>query len=129
MMQITIGKRCSGKTTRLIERSAREGLYILTATKHRAQAIFDRARDMGFYIPFPVTAEEYYRSNGFAGSIIRRKGLLIDDMDDVIQVMLTGIPIREVTMTDHKNIEYLDVQRPFCGGEAEKQDGNSLYNI
>ena len=33
MMNVVIGERCSGKTTRLIERSAKEGIYILAPTK------------------------------------------------------------------------------------------------
>ena len=108
MMNIIIGERCSGKTTRLIERSAKEQLYILTSTKHRARAIFDTAKRMGLVIPYPVTVEEYFRGSKFAGSSIRRDGLLIDDSDDVLRVIFRGIPIREVTMTDYGNVERLD---------------------
>ena len=108
MTKYLIGERCSGKTTRLILRSAEEQLYILTSTKHRAQAIFDNARNMGLDIPFPVTLDEYLRGNKFQGSSIRRDGILIDDLDDVIRTLFSSIPIHEVTLTDHGNVERLD---------------------
>ena len=106
-MNIIIGERCSGKTTRLIERSAKEQLYILTSTKPRADAIFDNARRMGLVIPYPITVEECLHGNRFRSSSIRRDGILIDDFDDVLRVIFTGIPIHEVTITDYGNIEHL----------------------
>lgn len=108
MTNYLIGERCSGKTTRLILRSARDQLYILTSTKYRAHAIFDAARDMGLVIPFPVTLDEYLRGTKFQGSSIRRDGLLIDDVDDVVRTLFAGIPIHEVTLTDYGNVERLE---------------------
>lgn len=107
MTNITIGERGSGKTTKLIKRSAFEGLYILVATRHRAQALVSDAKDMGLIIPFPVTVDEYLKSNRLDGSSIRRDGLLIDDADDVLQQIFAGIPIKEVTVTDRGNISWL----------------------
>ena len=107
-MNVVIGKRCSGKTTRLIERSAKEGIYILVATKNMARCIADQAKKMGLEIPFPVTLDEYLRGNKFQGSSIRRDGLLIDDLDMVLHQLFGGIPIREVTLTDRGNVEKLE---------------------
>lgn len=109
-MNIVIGERCSGKTTRLIERSAKDQLYILTSTKPRARAIFDNAIRMGLDIPYPITVEEYLRGDKFRGSSIRRDGILIDDLDDVLRVIFTGIPIHEVTMTDYGNVKRLKMR-------------------
>lgn len=106
-MNIVIGERCSGKTTRLIERSAKEGRYILVANKAMARCIADQAKEMGLDIPFPVTLDEYLRGNKFQGSSIRRDGLLIDDLDMVLDLLFRGIPIREVTLTDRGNVEKL----------------------
>lgn len=106
-MNIVIGKRCSGKTTRLIERSAKEGIYILVANKAMARCIADQAKEMGLDIPFPVTLDEYLRGNKFQGSSIRWDGLLIDDLDMVLNRMFRGIPIREITLTDRGNVEKL----------------------
>ena len=102
-MQITIGERCSGKTTKLIKRSAAEGSYILVATKHQASAIFKQASEMGFDIPYPVTVEDYFNYK-FRGSDITRKGILIDEVDLILQYIFAGIPIREITLTDRGNI-------------------------
>ena len=108
MMNIVIGERCSGKTTRLIERSAKEGIYILVANKEMARCIVDQAKEMGLEIPFPVTLDEYLRGNKFQGSSIRRDGLLIDDLDMVLHQLFGGIPIHEVTLTDRGNVEKLE---------------------
>lgn len=108
MTNIMIGERCSGKTTHLIERSAREQIYILTSTKERAGCIAKQAKEMGLNIPFPVTVWEYFRSDKFRGSSIRIDGLLIDDVDDVIKEIFCGIPIHAVTLTDHGNIKRLE---------------------
>lgn len=107
-MKIIIGERCSGKTTRLIERSAKDQIYILTSTSHRAHAIADVARNMGLVIPHPVTLREYLHGNRFHGSFIRRDGLLIDDADDVLRLLFDGIPIHAITLTDHGDVEQLE---------------------
>ena len=50
--QITIGKKQSGKTTKLIKRAAEEDLYILTSDKYRASCIFSICKKVNdlFYI-------------------------------------------------------------------------------
>lgn len=62
------------------------------------------ATEMGLTIPFPVTVDEYFRSDKFRGSSIRRDGLLIDDADDVLQAIFYTIPIKEITITDHDEV-------------------------
>ena len=107
MTKVTIGKRGTGKTTKLIQRSAREGSYILTSTAFRALEILDAARDMGLNIPYPVTLHDYFHNNKFSSSTIQRKGILIDDVDAVVVALFAGIPIHEMTMTDFGNTEQL----------------------
>ena len=109
-MQITIGERCSGKTTKLIKRSAAEGSYILVATKCQAEKIAKQAREMGFDIPYPVTVEDYFKYK-FRGSDITRKGILIDEVDLVLQYIFAGIPIREITLTDRGNIGSISIPK------------------
>ena len=99
-MDIIIGKRGYGKTTKLIRRSSDENLYILVASGERAYQVAQMATEMGLTIPFPVTVDEYLRSDKCRGSSIRRDGLLIDDADDVFKVIFAGIPIKEITITD-----------------------------
>ena len=98
-MQAIIGGRRSGKTAELIRRSAESGTYILVSDRARASQIADQARAMGLYIPFPVTLEEYYRFHGFAGSSIRRDGVYIDNVEDVLRRMLPEIEVKAFTCT------------------------------
>ena len=107
MTNYLIGERCSGKTTRLIERSAKEGSYILVANKDMARFVADQAKEMDLEIPYPITVGEYLNSDGFPGSSVRRDGLLIDELDLVLNRLFRGIPIREVTLTDRGNVERL----------------------
>ena len=97
-MQVIMGGRRSGKTAELIKRSAENGIYILVSNRARASQIADQARAMGYNIPFPVTLEEYYRSHGFAGSSIRRDGLYIDDVKDVLQRTFREVEIKTFTL-------------------------------
>lgn len=114
-MQVTIGERQSGKTTKLIKRSAAEGSYILVATKRQANNIFKQASEMGIKIPFPVTIDEVlnYRnfvqctkshSNTMEGTSVYKKGILIDEISSVLEYIFNGIPIHEITITDYGNI-------------------------
>lgn len=97
-MYTIVGGRHSGKTIELIKESARTGTYIMAANKERARYLFDFAKKLGIDIPYPVTPEEYFR-NRFDGSIIRKKGIYVDDADDVLQKIFGEIPIRAVSIT------------------------------
>ena len=111
-MDITFGERGSGKTTKLIKRSNAIDIPILTATKFRAEALYRDAERMGLKIPSPITIEEYLRDrNKFKYSDVFRDGLLIDDVEDVLQQIFAGIPIREVTVTNGGNINWL---KSYC---------------
>lgn len=103
-MDIIIGKRGYGKTTKLIRRSAEENIYILTTDGLRAKRIAKMAKEMGLDIPYPVTVNEYFLDDRFKGSSIRRDGLLIDDADDVFKTIFAGIPIKEITITDNNDV-------------------------
>lgn len=98
-MQVIMGGRRSGKTAELIKRSAESGIYILVSSRAMASQIFDQARAMGYAIPFPVTLEEYYRSKGFAGSSIRRDGVYIDNVEDILRRMFYEFEIKAFTCT------------------------------
>lgn len=107
--EILVGVSGAGKTAELIKRSAESGIYILVANPKRAEIIAKQARDMGLYIPFPVTLKEWLRSDTkFHGSSIRRDGLLIDDIDDVIKELFSPIEIKAVTLRTPNVITNLD---------------------
>ena len=102
-MQIILAERGVGKSTELIKQSAATGVYILVATRERARYLADMARNLELRIPFPVTIDEFFYSNGFRGSCIRRDGILIDDAEDVLQHFLAGISIRTMTITKRED--------------------------
>ncbi len=96
MTEIIAGKRQSGRSTALIRKSAETGIYILVANRKRAEHLALLARDLGYNIPFPVTLQDYLRCR-FAGSCIRREGIFIDDVDDVVEELFNPIEIKAVT--------------------------------
>lgn len=96
MTEIIAGKRQSGRSTALIKKSAETGIYILVANRKRAEHLALLARDLGYDIPFPVTLRDYFRSK-FTGSCIRRDGIFIDDVDDVVEELFYPIEIKAVT--------------------------------
>lgn len=107
--EIIYGEGGTGKTTELIKRSAESGIYIVVADRKRAEILVEQAEDMKLYIPFPVTLQEWLRSsNRFHGSSIRRDGLLIDDIDEVIKELFFPIEIKAVTLRTPKIITNLD---------------------
>ena len=123
--KVIVGNRQSGKTTELIKMSAKNNIYILVANYPRAYYLFQQARDMGYEIPFPVTLHEYLYSNRFVGSIIRRDGLYIDDVEDVLTELFKPIEIKAITVTKYNfttleggiDMEKLDekIQKVFFG--------------
>lgn len=104
-MKKIILPRGKGKTTELIKLSADTQKYILVADRNRVREIQHMAEKMGLDIPYPVTVEEYHR-NHFQGSFIRKQGLLIDDVEDVLKRFLNGIEIVAMTITDEQEVQY-----------------------
>lgn len=97
--EMIMSPRRGGKSRELIEKSAQTGTYILVANSPRAHYLFEMARDLGFAIPFPVTVQEFFSSNRFDGSSIRKKGIYIDDVEDVMAAFLSPINVKAVTFT------------------------------
>ena len=91
-----MGGRGKGKTTYLVMRSARTQTYILTLNKQRAKEISRIANNMGLYIPYPITLEEYLRDK-LRGTFITN--ILIDDADDILQALFSPLKIDAITMT------------------------------
>lgn len=93
-----IAPRCSGKTTELIKKSAETGIYIMVLNEQRRQYVLDLSIKLGYNIPNPVTVDDYFRCK-FNGSWIRRDGIYIDEAEDVLKRIFSGIPIRGMTLT------------------------------
>lgn len=110
-MDIYVGARGSGKTATLIKKSAETGAYILVATKHQAHAVYKQAKEMEYDIPFPVTISEITPElKYFNDSYIKKHGLLIDELQSVLDVAFCGIPIHGATLNADSitDIKYLN---------------------
>lgn len=97
-MNVIMGGRQVGKSTKLIQISAETGRYILVTNRKRAAMLVKQAEGMGLYIPYPVTLEDFYKSR-FDGSYIRKDGIYIDDADDLLKQIFNGIQIHAMTIT------------------------------
>lgn len=111
-MDIYVGARGSGKTATLIKKSAETGAYIVAPSRCMADYIYKQAKDMGYDIPAPFSVEEVFymkRNKLFMNTDIRRKGLLVDGVQIVLQHIFAPAKIWGTTVTDFgDNIKYLN---------------------
>lgn len=141
MTEIIAGKRQSGRSTALIKKSAETGIYILVANRKRAEHLALLARDLGYDIPFPVTLQDYLRCR-FTGSCMRRDGIFIDDVDDVVKELFDPIEIKAVTFlydaesrAEVDNLEYTlagvmhSVDKWLDGDEFEQDEVNRAITM
>lgn len=128
MTLIITGGRGTGKTALLIKHSAETGRYILVTNSNRAEGIYKQAKAMGYNIPYPITVSEFKTGEhgGFVGSSIRRDGLLVDDMNDVLNRMFNGIPIHGLTIDedDLKNDIVWKRNNPYLNMEKWLDENN-----
>ena len=99
-MKIIAKPRCTGKTTELIKISARTNTYILVLNGKRQKEVARLADSMNMIIPYPITLEDYMRTQ-FRGSFI--KHILIDDADDILQRFFNTVMIDAITITEANN--------------------------
>ncbi len=97
-MKVIIGKRRSGKTTKLIRRCAEEGGTIVCLNQNDATRIADMARGMELQIPLPITYNEF-RNGEYYGA-----GIKLFHMDNVEMFLqsLTPVRIATITLTDEE---------------------------
>lgn len=81
MKKLIMG-RGTGKTTRLIQESARTKYPIIVASEARARYVRRLADDMKLEIPYPIA---YYNLQYIGHPI---GGCYVDDYDDVFTVMM-----------------------------------------
>lgn len=98
-MRIISRPRGGGKTTELIRISAENFSYIVVDSRRRAAAVFHQAKDMGLDIPFPITYDELINGDFYGKGIA---AFLIDDIDQLVQRLARGVPVRAITITEAK---------------------------
>lgn len=101
MMEVIFGGRRTGRTTKLIQMAAEAGAkgevcYIVCMSNNEAYRIKQRANEMGLFIGFPITYDEF-RQGQIASQNV--KFLLIDNAECLLQ-RLIGIPIKAITIED-----------------------------
>ena len=79
-MKIIVGGRASGKTTKLIQESAKTGYRIIAFSKDAAKEIYMQAKDLGYDILRPISVMEYV----LAPNSFEQDGVLIDDIENTL---------------------------------------------
>ncbi len=103
-MEVIIGKRQSGKTTKLIRIAAEKGLYIVVANHAEARHCVELALKLGCTIPFPLTFHEFLR--GDFGPI---KGFVIDDVSLLFAQLARGKLVHAITIDSTDEILIKDM--------------------
>lgn len=94
--KLIFGDRHSGKTTELIKESARTGAYIVVSCRNKAHNVFGSAKKLGLNIPFPLTVADVMSKS--KSSCIFQKGILIDDLEEIINYLFNYITINVATV-------------------------------
>jgi len=100
-MNIYLQKPITGKTTKLIQESAKSGYYIVCMSTKEVSEVHMMALKMRLNIPFPLTFDEFIAGNFYGKGI---KGFLIDDADLLLNRMGRGVPIVSVSMTEQVDV-------------------------
>ena len=90
-VKIIGGKRCCGKTSTLLKRSAEEGHRILVANNNQGHLLIRHSKDLGLSIPAPVSIERLLKDEGFKGS-----SLLVDEVEMILS-KITGCKIMSMS--------------------------------
>lgn len=100
-MKVIFRKPQTGKTTELIKRCYESGGYIVCKNTSRAKFVMKMAREMNLKIPFPLTFDELLTQNYYARGV---KSFHIDNADELIQMIATGVEVKTIVMDDLENL-------------------------
>lgn len=93
-MKLITGPRCSGKTTALIEESARTGIPIISPTRAMAEYVRRMAEDYGLDIPAPVSIGEVVKQGGKQGKyLVDELGLCLSVLG--VEVVTATVCVKE----------------------------------
>jgi archaellum biogenesis ATPase FlaH len=122
MTLIITGDRGTGKTALLLKHSAETGRHILVTNVLRLNGLMSQAKAMGLKIPIPITVEEFKNGNiKFVNNDIRRDGLLVDDMGDVVRKLFNNVEIIEFTIDKEEfRNDVMDLDSPRFDSEFRR---------
>lgn len=99
-MKIITGPRGSGKTTRLIEMSARTGYTIVEPNAWMVDVVKRLAKEKRMKIPEPIAITQITTYGGRRCVLDGRHKVLIDELDSCLQML--GLDVVEATMCDEE---------------------------
>lgn len=121
-MDILVGKRQQGKTTRLIKMSAAGGGIIVAPTERSAAYIKTLAKEMGLDIPEPVNWNRFIQNDWARG----HKGpYLIDELGEILR----SFNIKTAILGDESSIEYLSGGPLHYGDELTAKIRENTKNL
>lgn len=100
-MRLITGPRCSGKTTALIEESARTGIPIIAPSMGMANYISMLSKEQGLDIPEPASINKVVNRGGHPGKY------LIDELEMCLRQL--GIDPVAATMWDGSDMKARDL--------------------
>lgn len=102
-MNLIIGGENSGKTIELLKISAEKGIPIICATKQKCLSLKEKAKKLNLNIPEPMSVAEFIETADFS----KINDILIDDLDFVLEVLLSSLNINLVCATiSYKSLEF-----------------------
>ena len=102
-MKLIVGNRASGKTTKAIEKSAREWKYIIVKDFAELRNIVQKAKEMNLDIPYPLTIDELLNYN-LKQTSMNVDGIIIDNALEVLQ-KIVNVPITLATINVEREEE------------------------
>ncbi len=94
-MEVILGARRQGKTTRIIRVAAENFSYIICSNRREVLRIANQAREMGLEIPFPITMDEYMDGLFYGRGI---KSFVIDNAELILQRFTKNVPIVAISI-------------------------------
>lgn len=94
---LVVGKRQSGRSTKLIREAAKYNYaLIVCSNKREAGNTYRMAREMGYNIPYPITFNDFVKKNYYGRNV---QVLLFDNLDKSIKEY-TDVPIVKIVVED-----------------------------
>lgn len=100
-MRFITGPRCTGKTTALMEESARTGIPIIAPSMRMANYIFMLAKEKGLGIPEPMSINKVVNRRG------RPEQYYVDELEMCLRQL--GIDPVAATMWDGSDMKARDL--------------------
>ena len=121
-IEIYAGYRHCGKTQWLIEKSAITGIPIAVATMKKGRELVEKAKEMGYIIPNPISLV-------YHGPDQPMEDILIDDMDEILPGIFPDIKIHAATVTASNMKEKSKMEKENMDGIVYREETEKMKAI